>query len=132
MTNAVLLQQFYDELAKSPNFKYLSPPEQAQIKNRYANASDEELTKGIEIVRQDTVNTEKEITELNEKKKLDEEAHKKEVREKMREDIKEHEKIEKEESETRSKEILEKLMEIDTDDKKSGKDPAKKKFLGMF
>ncbi|MBD3270758.1 hypothetical protein GF376_04485 [Candidatus Peregrinibacteria bacterium] len=136
MANPVLLQQFYEELAKSPNFKYLSPEKQEGIRKKYANATDAEVTRGIEIVRRDTVETKKEIEELAAQKKVEEEQKKAKQREKMLEERKQHEKIEKEESERKSQEILEKLMEVDTSEnqtnQKENSDQKSKKLFGLF
>jgi predicted ABC-type ATPase len=112
MTNPALLEQLYQELTNSPNFGYLPIEEQASLKARYADATDEQLQQAIQIIQTDTAATTLEIQNLEQKQIEAAEKIKQELRRIKKEELKVMEKQEIAESEQKSADLLNQLNNL--------------------
>jgi hypothetical protein len=132
MPNQLLLEQFNQLLAQSKSFGLLSPERQAGLKEGYANATDEQLTRGIEMMKADLLETARREAEFTaEREKAAEEERKlKEQQKKNREaEMAENRKKDLEESTKAAEALIEKLKIVPA---KKESVQKKKKLFGIF
>lgn len=131
--NQELLNQFLGLLEASSSFKLLDPEQQAAIKANYQNATDDQLTQGIQALQEDKVVT----TRLADERKKNHEELEKSVtkiktrlREIKRDELREEEAADEVADRKKEQELL---QEIESMDKPKEEAPKKrKKFLGIF
>ena len=132
MPTQSLLDKFLRALIASKTFQSLTPQEQTEIKNSYANATDEQLAEAMEVLKNDVVKHAE--FEAEEQKAVEQQvkiAHdlKDSMKKIEKEELKENAANDKEESSKAADALLEDLEKGEEEDEGKKK---KKKFLGIF
>jgi len=131
--NQELLNQFLGKLETSNSFQMMVPAEQAAIKSRYLDATDEQLLQAIQALDEDKITTDRIEAE---KKKSEQELEESvgEIKSTLK-SITKNERVEAEKVEQVTEKVQEEelLHEIEEMDKPKEEAPKKrKKFLGIF
>jgi hypothetical protein len=135
MPNQELQNRFFQELQASKSFQLLTPEEQAEVKNAFINATDEQLQRGLEEIgasNQEMQNLETRLQQLHEENVKLAEDIKKELAKAEKIILAKNVAKDKAESSKAAEALLTKIEELSSKEEPQEKPEKRKKFLGIF
>jgi hypothetical protein len=127
MANQELLNQLYQALAQSPSFQLLPPEKQSELKQGFANATDDQIQQALQEVQQTNLEASQNEQKRQEHAKTQAQsaqALKQEMAQEQKVELKENEEKDAAESEEEAEKILASIGQKDQ--------PKRKKIFGIF